>query len=130
MVELMTFRFLVTLDKAAVHSDSPAEKKAYLSNIHYAVRRWAEPLGMSVSTTVVTGLPDDPPDPPRNCGTCRFGNEISKAPDQTPIRCQRHPPLETVQNEMNQALTWIGWPQLAPTDWCGEFQPKRQSDAH
>ena len=49
------------------------------------------------------------------CKHCRYGDQIDDA-----VRCRRYAP--------RPGLARQEWPIVWEDDWCGEFEPKEESD--
>lgn len=69
----------------------------------------------------------DPPPPPPGLGTCaqcRFYALTEYADSRDPnllhrfTGCRRRAPLSTTVS------SFPSWPQVAPTDWCGEWEAR------
>ncbi len=54
------------------------------------------------------------------CGNCRFWRENCQ-------ECRRFPPVIFYDSEENEIVTES--PMTGPNVWCGEFQPKKASEA-
>jgi hypothetical protein len=60
---------------------------------------------------------------PKTCEKCRFFKVDG-------LECHRYPPkiiyIEEIYNryfEKETVQSYLGWPEVLPSDFCGEFQP-------
>lgn len=80
--------------------------------------------------------------PERSCGRCEFMSLVLRhangVPTQSMIRvCRRNPPaVEMIEVRRDPHPSGWGpdivtrapitnWPEIAETDWCGEFKPRQ-----
>ena len=65
------------------------------------------------------------------CETCRWREPDTRLEYASSGHCRRYPPQITVWSYPNYDGPQYDqtWPWMAASDWCGEHQPKENSDA-